>query len=226
MALPLLRFATLSAALILAACGGSDTPDPQPEPTAPPETIQQDADAQPGAPLDESYADSPAFDPVTAPLAQVELAIRMQDAFRVRDENGANLTIDVESPALDAPLSEPFDLTAISAPDSPFLTSQQQDGFTIRTYGIAEADKDRMNTLRAKLVELKEAAPGQNALSFSATSHGCLETADDRPDTLQMTLYLRLHPTEDFAVLVPQQNLDLSAGSEAESYLQPCDTAG
>ena len=207
-----MRFALIAAAaLLLAGCS--------------PKTETADAEAPlvaeaPGA-VQEPAASDTQVDPTLLDLSRIALAMRIPSSFQAYDD-GAYLQINLISPRLGVDIAETFPLVSTSDVESPFLTSEARPDFTIWTYGTKPEDAARLAALSAEVARLKVEAPGENELTFGAVAPGCWKEAEQKPDSLARTLYIRVVPEEDFQIFVPEQVLAAGDIPGLESFWAAC----
>jgi hypothetical protein len=92
----------------------------------------------------------PQVDPAELDLSQIALAMRIPSTFRAY-EDGATLQINLISPRLGVEIAETFPLVITRDVESPFLTSELKDGFSIWTFGTRPEDSVRLAALSAQL---------------------------------------------------------------------------
>jgi hypothetical protein len=202
----------LAAALMLAACSPkADTASAD----APLQVDEMSVVTDPAAP-------EPQVDPTELDLSQIALAMRIPSAFRAYDD-GAALQINLISPRLGVDIAENFPLVITRDVESPFLTSELKDGFSIWTFGTRAEDSTRLAALSAEVARLKVEAPGENELTFGALAPGCWAEPEQTPGSLARTLYIRVVPTDDFQVFVPEQVLAEGDIPGIETYWGACE---
>lgn len=212
-----MRVLLLAFAVLLAACSPkTETPTSD----EPPMT----ADASGGVTAPQPQAPQPTLDPTELDLSKIALAMRIPSTFRAYGD-GAYLQINVTSPRLGVDLAESFPMSIFEGHDSTFLKSEEKDGFTIWTYATRPDDTERLSALSQEIVRLKNEAPGENELSFGAIAPGCWNEAQQSPESLARTLYIRVMPEEDFQVFVPEQTLNQADLPGIESFWGACAAA-
>ena len=73
------------------------------------------------------------------------------------------------------------------------------------------------------MARLKVEAPGENELTFGALAPGCWAEPEQTPGSLARTLYIRVMPTDDFQVFVPEQVLAEGEIPGIETYWGACE---
>jgi len=212
-----MRVLLLACAVLLAACSPKTDVQKSDEP---PMTV----DASGGVAAPEPQAPQPTLDPTELDLSKIALAMRIPSTFRAYGD-GAYLQINVTSPRLGVDIAESFPMSITEGHDSVFLASEEKDGFSIWTYATRPEDAERLSALSLELVRLKAEAPGENELSFGAVAPGCWNEAQQSPDSLARTLYIRVMPEEDFQVFVPEQTLTQGDLPGIESFWGACTNA-
>lgn len=158
-------------------------------------------------------------------FAVLKLAARTQAAFHLYDD-GAEVHLRAIGPDGQIALDERFTLAADVAGDSPALNAHRKAGYAIRTFTLRPQDEPRMRRLRGTLAELKARAPGQNQLGIDAFVPGCLAEPDAAPDTLNLTVYLKIRPDQDWFALTREQALSAGDTPLAEQFWTPCEADG
>ena len=156
-------------------------------------------------------------------FAVLELAARTQTAFQLRD-NGAEVELRAIAPDGRVAVEETFVLLATEPAQSAMLDTQAREGHAIRRFELDPADTARMRDVRRTLAELKASAPGQNQLGLNAVVHGCLAEGHEAPDALNLAIYLKTRPDEDFFPFVQEQALTMDDTPFAEQFWTPCST--
>ncbi len=140
------------------------------------------------------------INPLENDLRGLEVAIRMRDGFRIKDD-GAVFQLGVTDSAGETRLDEEFILVETTGVESQALTDAMSDGFYMRTYKLSETDFDRMNAGDELLQELKRTAPGENQLNFNAGAYTCAEPEMETPNEYKFAMFVRTAPDVDFVAL-------------------------
>ncbi len=138
--------------------------------------------------------------PLENDLRDLEVAIRMQDAFRIKPD-GAIFNLGATDASGVSRADEEFVLVETTGVNSNAIEAAKQDGYYIRTYKLNEADYDRMKATETILLNLREAAPGQNELTFNATAKTCVEPGVTAPEAYRYLMLVRSSPEVDFVSL-------------------------
>ncbi len=164
------------------------------------------------------------INPFENDLRGLEVAIRLREEFRTQP-NGVTFEFGVVTAEGDKPLDEVFALEPTSGIASLMIASQQREGFYIRTYRLAEADKPRMAAADVTLQALKAASTGGNELQFQAVALTCVEPETAPPEAYSLTLYVRTHTDVDFIALSEEIRIGRQDEAAASEIFEVCTEA-
>ena len=213
-----MRSMIVAASVLLAAC----SPSAPAEKSEAGETLQAEL-TSPVEAAGDAEAATPLLDPTALDFSRIALAMRIPTAFEAREE-GAQLQINVTNQRLGIDLAEEFPLVQTRDVTSPFLAAEAREGYRIWTYGTRPEDGPLLQAISAELARLKREAPGENELSFGAVAPGCWNEANQTPESLRRTLYIRVSPEADFELFVPEQEVGKGDLPGLESFWGACDS--
>ncbi len=146
-----------------------------------------------------------ALSPQSMDLSQTEVAVRMQDSFRPRQDS-ATLNLSLTAGEAGEVIEETFILAEIDAPLTRFLSRQEKEGYIIRRFRLKEDDIERVNALRDRIALLKETSPGGNSFTAEAFVKACRVSQVDPGEALRLTMYLRTDRAKDFFTLMKEMD--------------------
>jgi len=215
------KYMMIAAALGLVACGDTVQTSPPANDTAidPPITIDASADEL------ETNAEQvkASMNPLENDLRGLEIAVRLHEAFRIKSDR-ANFELGVNDPQGITRADEIFDLVKTTGIETDALKAAEKPGFYIKTFKLAEADHERMQATEKILMELREAAPGQNELKFNAYAVTCVEPGITPPDTYRYMVMVRSSPLVDFVTLASEVSIERGGTGVPEELWSECET--
>lgn len=204
------------ALMTLGGCGAAETPAPAPaEEAAPPIEFIGEADEEA---LAETLSD---VDAVFRGFLTLRFAVRASDAFRVKPD-GTVLTLTALT-GDETRLSETFTLAPldIAAPDS-LMQAAGRDGARLTTFQLSGEDEARMAGAVRTLTEMRQDAPGQNELNWSANVKLCREPGAEAPDHVDLTYYVEFDREAGFVQIAPEQRVRRDAFAGTLDFWDAC----
>lgn len=159
--------------------------------------------------------------PLENDLRGLELAIRMDDAFRIKPD-GAIFHLGAKDPDGVGRVEEAFVLVETQDIESAAIANAMRENSYVRTYRLDEADYDRMKTAETELMALRDAAPGQNQLIFNAEAKTCVEPDAAAPDAYRYMILVRSSPQVDFVPLFGDAVIERGGVGVPDSLWEPC----
>lgn len=156
--------------------------------------------------------------PETMDFANIELAVRVQDDFDVKPES-AVFAVTITNDEDGEVLNERLVLDDDPRPLTPVLTGKLKPGFQIIRYHIDEDKAASANAVRERVIALKNADPGGNRGSLSASAGICRNPDGNPLLTPLMTIFVRFDPEDDFFTLIKETRLPLDMSSDEDGML-------
>lgn len=217
-----MRLALIAPFLLLAACfpqaDSVDAPAAPPVAAAPP-SLEVEADERSDAQFEEVIA---SVNPLENDLRGLEVAIQLEDAFVVKPD-GVDLRIAAKSADGTVVLDETYVLAVLDAPEAEFLAPLSREGYAVHTFQLALADRARMADMQERLKALRQAAPGRNELTFSATARTCVAQGRPAPDALRFRVFLRSARMVDFVDVGGESTFRPGDGPGSAVLFAPCE---
>jgi hypothetical protein len=206
-------------ALVLAAC-------------SPAGTVKKDQPAEAEAPLTITPSGPPpsteaiegaiaSINPLENDLRNLEVAVRLADPFEVKDD-GAVLLLQVKSDTQGLLVDERFTLARAPGAANSFTEALAVPGFTLHPFKLAPADGERMAAAQARMLEIREAAPGQNELTFEAAVFSCVGGGQPAPETYKFGVYVRSAPTVEYVSLGGDMEVARGNAGTMDDLFNPC----
>ncbi len=160
--------------------------------------------------------------PLENDLRQLEIAIRMHNAFRIKPD-GALFNLGVTDGSGIVRLDEEFVLIETFGIKNQVLETATKPDFYIRTYKLAEDDYARMQDAEAILQQLRKDSPGQNELKFNAQAKTCVEPSKQAPNTHRYTMFARTASDVDFISLFGEASIERGGIGVPDQIWSPCE---
>ncbi len=218
-----MRPVLIAALALLAACSPrAKTADTPAEPEA---NANQTLPLQVESNIDQSQYENvvASMNPLENDLRGLEVAVRLEDAFVVKSD-GAVLHIGATAPGGEQVVDELFVLAPLPEGAAGFLAPLAREGFTVHTFNLSDADLARMAATQAHLQEVRDAAPGQNELTFEASAYTCVAAGKDIPDVYRFNVFVRSAPTVDFVDMGGEITFRPEDSPAAAQLFQPCES--
>ncbi len=147
-----------------------------------------------------SYPKLASANPETMEMSEVELAVRIQDDFKVRPET-ALLFLGLRHKETGEEISETFIFTEGDAELTPVLEGKQKEGFRIHKFYLDPETAAAAQSFRDKMFAIREQEPNAHEGTMTASTGLCLTEGGNPFLDPRMTLFLRLNSSEDFFTL-------------------------
>jgi|GEM_PF-427669 len=159
-----------------------------------------------------------ALNPETMALEKVQLAVRVQEDFRLY-RDGAEISMGAEGPLLETPRELELELVPSSEPLTPYLQKQERRGYRIAMFEVNPEDAEDIAKFREELLALKARSEGagENDFSIAARARGCLAQGANPFQDLRMKLYLRSDANKEFFTLFKEQRLEIGGDGKGIS---------
>jgi len=217
------RGAALATGMFTVACGdpspGSQGPPPG-ELILPPAALPVQYEARQTQSRDADYS-STGLRVLSPDFAVVDMAVRTQDAFQIRD-GGAVLDFMASTDGVIV-FEERFVLAAEPSFSHTSIDELAAPGFAVWTFRLAEVDRQRMLEVRTQLAEMRTQSPGRNQLDLGAGIYGCLAPGFDPPDALNLLVALRITPDGAFHPIMQEEALKTAGTPLADLFWTPCE---
>lgn len=213
-----MRLTLIALAGLLAACSPTTAPEAATPETAAPPPIVPAGDGPSDAELEAGMA---SVNPLENDLRGLEMALRLPEAFEVKAD-GAVLNLQVVSDADGLVIDEKFVLAASGMPEAAFASPLAVDGFTVHWFRLSEVDHARMADTQARMMAIREAAPGQNELSFDTGASTCVSAGKAPPEVYRYSVFLRSAPTVEFVSLGGDMDIARETAGALSPLWDPC----
>jgi len=149
-----------------------------------------------------------ALDPDTMDIGTVEMAVRVPDDWRVREE-GVALKMSLKNKVTGEMIKEEFVLDKSDQPLTPVLQSKRKKDHLVQRFEMSEETAARANAFRAQMIAMREKNPGKNEASISAHARMCLTPGANPFQNFRFTTYVRTDPSKDFFTLFKEQKIPI-----------------
>jgi hypothetical protein len=206
-------------ALVLAACSPAGKAKPDGDtPAEAPLTITPSGPPPDAAEIEGAIA---SINPLENDLRNLEVAVRLADPFVVKDD-GAVLLLQVKSDTQGLLVDERFTLSRTPPAANAFTEALAMPGFTLHPFTLAAGDKERMAAAQAQMLAIREAAPGQNELTFEAAVFSCVGGGQPAPETYRFGVYVRSAPTVEYVSLGGDMEVARGNAGAMDDLFEPC----
>jgi len=156
-----------------------------------------------------SYPKLASLDPETMDLADVEVAVRMQDDFGVR-EDSAVLSVSLEHKETGDRVEKSFILEEYDVPLTPVLSRKSKDGYLIKRFRMSPETAEEALAYRTQVISLRNEEPGkQHDGTFGARVGFCMQPGGNPFLDPRMTLFIKTAPDKDFFTMFKETKMDL-----------------
>lgn len=160
-----------------------------------------------------------ALKPETMELGQLELAVRVQEDFRLY-KDGTKLEIILTPEEENAEIIELY-LVPSDEPLTPYLLRQAGKRFQMIRFALNPEDVPRITAYREKALAIRtrlEADDRGGEGGFSIASSGCLAKGANPFQDLRMKFFIRTRPDEEFYPPLKEFKISLRETGDKTSY--------
>ncbi len=169
-----------------------------------------------------SYPKLASLDPETIDLADIELAVRMQDDFGIIKDS-AVLSLSLQHKDTGEKIQERFILETNDAPLTRVLSQKNKQGYVIKRFRMSPETAAAATAYRMQVVTLRNAEPGkQHEGTFSANVGFCMQPGGNPFLDPRMTLFIKTDPDKDFFTMIRETEVDLPRDQMEQAKL--CET--
>jgi hypothetical protein len=156
-----------------------------------------------------SYPKLASLDPETMDLADIELAVRMQDDFGII-EDSAVLSVSLQHKDTGEKIQERFILEMNDVPLTRVLNQKNKQGYVIKRFRMSPETAAAATAYRKQVVKLRNAEPGkQHEGTFGANVGFCMQPGGNPFLDPRMTLFIKTEPDEDFFTMIKETKVSL-----------------
>ena len=217
----------LAAALWLAACVPAEdvgaTPPAADTPAAEPDMFEDGN--RPLGMSDENIERMeralPSVNPLENDLRDLEAAVQMTEAFRIKPE-GVRLSFSAKLSDGTVPFDEVFFMEPMDMVESATVAEHTKADHHLSMYRLAAADKLRMAAAQTALNELKANSDGNNQLNFGIEAISCREPAAAEDAPYSLSVFFRTHPDTDFIPMYMDMVMNKDDQFAVPQFWEPC----
>ena len=164
-----------------------------------------------------SYPKLATLDPMTMDLADLELAVRMQDDFGIIKDS-AVLSVGLVHEETGDAIQRQFVLQENPQPLTDTLKGKQKAGYVIRRFKMDPETAAEAMDYRTEVIARRDAEPGdQHEGTFSASVGFCMEPGGNPFLDPRMTLFLRTAPDKNFFTMVKETKVPLPRDQQEQA---------
>jgi hypothetical protein len=164
-----------------------------------------------------SYPKLATLDPETMELADIELAVRMQDDFGII-EDSAIISVGLVHKETGDAIQKQFILEENPEPLTETLQRKQKADYVIRRFKMAPETAAEATEYRAEVIKRREAEPGkQHEGTFSASVGFCMQPEGNPFLDPRMTLFLRTAPDKNFFTMIKETKVALPRDKQEQA---------
>ncbi len=146
------------------------------------------------------------LDPETIDISQVELAIRVNDDYRILKDS-AKIGMLFSNDLSGDSFKETLILPEHVAPLTKYLIKQKKPGFVLYRYKLDEHSSDAAEKYRANILKFKARNKGDNSMEISASAGFCAAGAANIDADVLLKFYIKTKPKQEFYTLFKQRKM-------------------